>query len=112
MNIFGKNLNNKIKTPAANERFCEMAGATRPKFCLTLQRQWLVRAAVKPATSQSRHHVGRNMCACLANGKRLKASSGSDYREMVTRKLAVLTPYVEGRTFVPNSDGDAENRLE
>jgi len=52
------------------------------------------------------------MCACLANGKRLKASSGSDYREMVTRKLAVLTPYVEGRTFVPNSDGDAENRLE
>jgi len=24
---------------------------------VTLQRQWLVRAAVKPATSQSRHHV-------------------------------------------------------
>ena len=53
----------KRKTPAANERFCEMAGATRPKFCLTLQRQWLVRAAVKPATSQSRHHVG---CKCRA----------------------------------------------
>jgi len=57
----------KRKTPAANERFCEMAGATRPKFCLTLQRQWLVRAAVKPATSQSRHHVGRKRgTACRA----------------------------------------------
>jgi hypothetical protein len=49
--------------PAANERFCEMAGATRPKFCLTLHRQWLVRAAVNPATSQSHRPVVRNRCA-------------------------------------------------
>jgi hypothetical protein len=48
----------KKKKTTANERFCEMAGATRPKFLLTLQRQWLVRAAVNPATSQSHRPVG------------------------------------------------------
>jgi hypothetical protein len=37
-----------------------MAGATRPNFCADFQLSALVRAAVKPATSQSRHHVRRN----------------------------------------------------
>jgi hypothetical protein len=46
------------KCTASNERFCEMAGATRPQFCLTLHRQWLVRAVVTPATSPSRRPVG------------------------------------------------------
>jgi len=58
MKLIKRKMKKKRRTP--NERFCEMAGATRPKFCLTLQRQWLVRAAVKPATSQSRHHVSGN----------------------------------------------------
>jgi hypothetical protein len=72
--------------PADNERFCEMAGATRPKFCLTLQRQWLVRAAVKPATSQSRHPVIGNAAQSVV--KRVpyrqrgatRQSSGIEYR--------------------------------
>ncbi|MCL2598209.1 MAG: cysteine peptidase family C39 domain-containing protein, partial [Paludibacter sp.] len=37
INILTRYNNNRQKTPAANLRFCEMAGATCPKFCLTLQ---------------------------------------------------------------------------
>ena len=36
-----------LEPPAANGRFYEMAGSTRPKFCLTLQRQWLVQTVVE-----------------------------------------------------------------
>jgi hypothetical protein len=42
-----------------------MAGAIHPKFCADFQQLALVRAAVNPATSQSRHHVVGNARATV-----------------------------------------------
>jgi hypothetical protein len=38
----------------------------------------------------------------VSNGKRLKASSGNDYREKVTRKIAVQNPFEKAQNKFQN----------